>query len=140
MSDGQMIFSPAVVKPVFAGVMAGFLDRTILKTSDLNSNMMFGVSVGAGTFLGDIAGEYASRAVPDGQNMYIFSGKTLLQRALEIGVASPTSYAMNRYIFSQQNDYSNMDMARRVGVIAVSQIMGEYFADYMIGKPLGYLA
>lgn len=139
MSDGQMMFSPAVVKPIVAGIVSATLDRMILKNEDFNSNSMFGVSVAISTFAGDYIGESISNAMPD-STVYIFNGKSIIQRAVEIGSATGGAIVANKYVFSNNFDYDNMAIMRRVGVIALSQIAGEYFADYVSGKPLGYLA
>ena len=139
MSDGSMILSPAIVKPVASGFFAGLIDRMVLKNENFNSNLMFGTSVGVGTFVGDYLGETLSSAVPDG-SMYIFNGKTLLQRTIEISTGTAGAWAMNRYVLDNSQDYYTSDFAKRVGVIALSQILGEYTADYLSGKPLGYLA
>jgi hypothetical protein len=117
--------------------VSGFLDRAVLKNDDFNSNAIFAVSVGVSTFIGDYIGEAVSTAVPD-STVYVFSGKTILQRAIEIGTGSAGAYAINRFGFS--NDFDPSQMTRKLGVIVISQIIGEYGADYISGKPLGYLA
>jgi hypothetical protein len=137
MSDGQFLVSPSFVKPLMAAVVSGFLDRAVLKNDDFNSNAIFAVSVGVSTFIGDYIGEAVSTAVPD-STVYVFSGKTILQRAIEIGTGSAGAYAINRFGFS--NDFDPSQMTRKLGVIVISQIIGEYGADYISGKPLGYLA
>jgi hypothetical protein len=125
------------VKPLVAGVVSGFLDRAVLKNDDFNSNLIFSVSVGVSTFIGDYIGETVSTVVPD-STVYVFSGKTILQRAVEISVGSGRAYAINRFGFS--NDFDPSQMMRKVGVIAISQIIGEYSSDFISSKPLGYLA
>ena len=126
------------IKPVLAGVIAGVLDRTVLKNEDMQSNATFALSVSAGTFLSGMIGQkIGDTLMPIDQVLYTFSSKTILQRAIEITTSSGVSYLGNRYLFS--NDYNQSNMVRRIGVIAISEVIAEYATDIASGSPIGYL-
>ena len=126
------------IKPVLAGVIAGVLDRTVLKNEDMTSNATFALSVSAGTFLSGMVGtKIGDMLMPTDQVIYTFSSKTLLQRAIEITTSSGVSFIGNKYLFS--NDFNNSNMFRRIGVIAVSEVIAEYATDIASGSPIGYL-
>ena len=134
-SDGTVIFSPMITKPIIAGIACAMMDKLILKKDNMMSNATFGASVAFGTLIGDGLGGALSSVFPD-TNLYIIGGKTLAQRATEITVGAGTAYAINMYVL--ENDLRPSEMANKLGVIALSQFIGEYGSDYFAGQPLAY--
>jgi Na+/H+ antiporter NhaA len=131
------MMKPETIRPAFAFLYSAVLDRVFLKNEDLTSNLTFGISVGTGTLLGGLVGSSLVSSITTDTEIYSFSGKTVFQRVLETSVATGTSYGANRYVFS--NDYSNFFDLKRLGVIALSQVLSEYSTDYMLGVQLSYL-
>jgi hypothetical protein len=125
------------IKPVLAGAIATVLDRMVLKNEESMSNITFGVAVGSGTFISGMIGtKVTDILMPNDTVVYTFSGKTLIQRAIEITCASGVSYGANKYLFA--NDFNQSNMYRRVAVIALSEFIAEYATDVASGNAIGY--
>jgi hypothetical protein len=132
------LLQPHYVKPIISAVVATIMDRLILKQEDMTSNVTFGIAVGLGTFGGQMIGVKVSDALlPTDQIIYNFSGKTLLQRAIEIGSAGGSSYVFNRYLFA--NDFNQSALPRKLAVIVSSEVISEYISDILQGNPVAYL-
>ena len=134
--DGSTLMRPEIIKAVVGGVSAGILDRILLKNEDMTSNMTFGISVGASSLVGDYVGSSIGSVVPTG-DVYVFSGKSIVQRFIEVSITVAGAYGSNKYLFT--NDYEIRDW-KRIGTIALCSVIGEYSADYLLSRPLGYLA
>jgi putative Mn2+ efflux pump MntP len=134
-TDNPFYVSPVMVKPVVAGVVSGILDRVVLKREYLSQNVSFGVAVAVGTSLGEFVGGYVPQILPD---ISFVNGKTVGQRAIELGIGSGSAYVVNRYVLT--NDGTPSLMLQRLGVIFVSQFISEYAADYLSSAPLSYFA
>lgn len=131
------LLQPQYVKPIISAVVATVLDRLVLKQEDTMSNVTFGVAVGTGTFVGQMIGTKASDLLlPNDTIIYTFSGKTLLQRAIELGSAGGASYVFNKYLFA--NDFNQSALPRRMAVIGASELISEYISDFMQGNPIAY--
>jgi hypothetical protein len=126
--------SPLLIKPVVSGISAMLLDKYLLKIESTTRNAYFGASVAVGTALGDYVGTFAPAILPDTQ---LFAGKTISTRLTEILVGSGTAYSVNRFILS--NDFTPSQMGQKLGVVALSQLIGEYASDYFGSQPLSYL-
>jgi hypothetical protein len=150
LTSSSSLVNSLASKPLFAGVYAGLLDKFVLGNNDLISCAKFGGSVAAGCILGNIAGTFTAASmgstVSAGSNTfadpifgYNYSGTTILQRAIEIGTASATAYTINR--FALQNDWArdNMFLAKKIGVIALSEVLSDYSMDYLQLRPISFL-
>jgi hypothetical protein len=65
----------------------------------------------------------------------LFSGKTLEHRLIEITLASAAATAVARYGFAM-NIGSTFN---QLGIVIISDVVGEYIADYAHSQPLTYL-
>lgn len=122
--------STDLLKPVVSAAVAVALDKYYLNENDMNSSLIFGASVGLGTYAGIVAGKY----VPDMQLPVLGNGKGLSQRVVEIAGGAGTSYVVHKYVFKNAN--YREDMMQVVGVCAVADLVGELATDFLAGRPL----
>jgi hypothetical protein len=151
LTSSSSLVNSLASKPLFAGVYAGLLDKFVLGNNDLIGCAKFGGSVAAGCILGNIAGTFTAASmgssVSAGSNTfadpifgYNYSGTTILQRAIEIGTSSGVSFGINKFLL--QNDWrdgSAMGIGKRLGVIALSEVLSDYTMDYLQVRPISYL-
>ena len=86
-----------IVKPAATAVVAIAIDQFFFNESDLTKSLTFGVSAGAGAYLGMMGGS----SLPDLSNTlptFLGNGKGLLQRITEVGLGAGTGYVVNKYI------------------------------------------
>jgi hypothetical protein len=126
--------SDAVIKPLAAAATAFAIDKFYFNESNLQRSAMFAASVGAGVYVGAIAGQYA----PDFQLPMLGSGKAAESRVLEIALGGGAAYAVNKFVL--KNDYGRNDLVKRLGSIVVADFAGELISDYVAGRPLAVFA
>jgi hypothetical protein len=134
MSDGQgLMQSPAFIKGVSSVVIATALDKYFLGVGDLQSNLMFGASVGAGITVGSMIGEQFPSAIAD---TTYYNGKTIAQRSFELIFGAGTAYGV--FTASGRDVYG--DVYKRIGVVVATDFISEYVTDYIVGNQLSYLS
>jgi hypothetical protein len=133
-TNSSVMISPVFVKPLVSGVSAFLFDKFLLGNTDTKSCAVFGGAVLVGTGLSQAFTGLDLGLLPDSQ---IYTGKSISQRAIEITLATGASYAGNRFIL--QNDMQPSMISQKVGIILLSQFIGEYTSDYFGNAPLSYL-
>lgn len=123
--------SYSLVKPVVAAGVATALDKYWLQEPDMQSSLIFGASVGVGTYVGSMVG---AAIAPSVDLPVLGNGKGLGQRVVEVVGGSGTSWLVHKYIF--QNTNYNEDMMKTVGIVVAADVIGELVDDFMAGRPL----
>lgn len=124
--------STDIVKPLVTSLVAGLANRYICKETSMKRNAIFAGAVGVGVFAG---GAVATMIPPMGS--VLGNGKGLSARVVEVGLGSAVSYGINKVLM--QNVSYGDSFAKKVGIIVVADIIGEYASDYMAGRPLSLL-
>ena len=94
--------------------------------------------LGAATVAGVYAGQMIAPALPLGiPNSTLYNGKTLELRLAEVGLGSLGGWGVNTYLM---NNARYGDFYKKVGIIAVANVAGQYINDYLTNKPMNYLA
>ena len=126
--------SYTMVKAGCAIPIASLLDRQVLGVNSVESNLMFGCVTGASLY----AGSFVTHLIPvdiSAGNSFV-SGKTVVERMIEISTGSVVGYGLNKAL---GNDYSPADMTKRLGCLVLTDVASSYVADYIVGSPLAYL-
>ena len=138
----HMLLSHGVVKAVSSAIIAGALDNYVIENSAMNSSAL-GRSAGFGAVVGGAI--YASHYIaPSFTNMVpmadtsFFNGKTLEHRLIEITLGSAGAIALGKTGIAN-NFLPNRDVPKKIGIILIADVLGEYVADYVHSKPLSYL-
>ena len=121
--------SHAVLKPLVSGVVAGAMDRLVMKNDDMQGNMYFGAATAAGIFGVSWVEPLVSNAFPTKTPIGLV-GKVLEARILEIACGSAAVYALNRFVI--KNDYNPRNFMYKVGIIAVADVAGESLSEILI--------
>ena len=126
-----------LIKPVVSGVVASVLDMKLLGETNSRKSMAFGAAVALGVGVGERLSVFA----PQFELGFISNGKAVESRVMEWVLASGGAYAVNKYAFS--NDPIDMrnaafwkSVGKKVGVIVLSDIAGEYASDFFNSRPL----
>ena len=125
------------VKPFAVAVCGTFGDMTITYNGEKNpstiaSSLVFGISAG-------IAVLGASYITPSFVGMLPFSdgsfynGKTLESRVYEVAIGTMAAGGVNSIL-----GRTNGTLMNRLMIFAVSDIIGEYAADLVVGNDLSY--
>jgi len=133
--------SHAFIKSATAGVVAASLDNYINYPSDVRSNpivvgrnISFGTVVGLSLFAANYAAPSFTHLVPI-PDTALYSGKTLEHRLIEVSLGAGGAVALNRVMGGTATS-----LMSQVGIIVLSDVVGEYVADYAKSKPLSYLS
>lgn len=136
MSLSTPLISETVLRPVVSGTVAVLLDRMVLKQTDLKKSLVFGASVGAGIAIGSFT---ANSLIPDTTPTASFAnGKQIGTRLLEIMAGSSSAFLVNKYVLKNSTD--KVSVMKKMAVILVADVAGEYASDYMSGRPLAFMA
>jgi hypothetical protein len=122
------------IKAGSTAAVAFALNQFYLNESDFRRNAVFAFSTGAGVALGNVTGSI----VPAINLPVLGNGKGLGQRAVEIGLGSGVTYAVNKYVMG--NSTYKETFMQKIGIIVVADLAGEYIADFIAGRPLSILA
>jgi hypothetical protein len=133
MSDGKNILTnPTILKGLFSFAVAGTLDRFALGVADTKNNAIFAGSVASGIVVGNLIGGTIPSVIQDST---YYAGKTIAQRAFEVGFGGAAAYGLNMAF--AKADYG--DVYKRLGVIVATDFIAEYACDFITGNPLAYL-
>ena len=128
--------SHLMIKTASAMAIAGLIDWKYFNRQNWQESAYFGLSAGAGIYLGDMLGGNISAVIPSASNGYI-SGKTLLQRVAEVAGGTLTATAVNMYVL--KNSYNQDEIIMRMAIVAAADVAGEYIGDLATSQPLSYL-
>jgi hypothetical protein len=132
--------SHTFIKAASATLIAAGLDNYVNDEGRMNNsailtrNFSFGMLVGGSIIAADYVAPSLTHLAPI-PDTALFSGKTLEHRLIEISLGTATAVGLNRFAFRQ----SVGSVVSQIGIVAFSDFVGEYVADYMKSKPLSYL-
>ena len=131
--------SHTFIKSVSAGVIAAVLDNYIVENGSRNPNsyarnLSFGAIVAGGIVAADYVAPSLTHLTPI-PDTALFSGKTLEHRLIEVSLGTAASLVVNKFLYKA----SIGTLTQQVGIIVLSDFLGEYIADYSKSKPLNYL-
>ena len=120
-------------KPLLMAGAVVALDRFVLKNSNLNNSLYFGVAGAIGIYMGGMVAKAIPLPLPSGD---YFDGKTLELRIAEITIGTGVAYGLNRFVL--KNDFNKNEMMKKVGVLAVADVISELADDYLSSRPLSF--
>ena len=132
----KLIFvsTPFDYSPVITGALTVALDKYLLEEPNMTNSLYLGAAAVAGVY----AGQMIAPAIPLGiPNSTLYNGKTLELRLAEVGLGSLGSWGVNTYLM---NNARYGDFYKKVGIIAVANVAGQYINDYLTNKPMNYLS
>lgn len=133
----QTTYQNMSLKPLYSAGSVFLLDRYMLG----NKNTMQSVYLGAAGGIGSYAASMISPFIPLEKVLPSINGfvkaTTLENRILEISLTAGLGYTGNRFIF--KNDSFSSDMAKKIGIIALGEVIGTYVDQYLHGSALNYL-
>ena len=128
------VSTPFDYSPVITGALTVALDKYLLEEPNMTNSLYLGAATVAGVY----AGQMIAPALPIGiPNSTLYNGKTLELRLAEVGLGSLGSWGVNTYLM---NNARYGDFYKKVGIIAVANVAGQYINDYLTNKPMNYLA
>ena len=128
------VSTPFDYSPVITGAITVALDKYLLEEPNMTNSLYLGAAAIAGVY----AGQMIAPAIPLGiPNSTLYNGKTLELRLAEVGLGSLGGWGVNTYVL---NNARYGDFYKKVGIIAVSNVAGQYINDYLTNKPMNYLA
>lgn len=121
--------SHSLIKAATGGVLATSLDAYLSYGSSVNTNLLarsatFGAIVGGSFLVSDMLAPGLTN-LHHTTNRSFFSDKTLEQRLIEAALNIPMAVLVNDYIIQA----SSLDLMRQVGIIVLSDVVGETVAD-----------
>ena len=123
----------STLKPVLVAGCIVALDKYALNQQNLNNSLYFGL---AGT-IGVYTASMITPLIPNQASGSFMDARTLEGRILEIGLGTGSTYALNKFVFS--NDIIPNDLLMKCAVIAGADFVAEYVDDYLSGRPLSFL-
>ena len=120
------------LRPIMVGAVAVALDKYAIGETNLNSSLYFGVGVYASEYIAP----YIAVDLPTPSST-LYNGKTLATRLIEISSSVGGAFLMNKYLL--QNDLYRNEVFKKVGVIALSDVVGTYAAEYINGSAMTFL-
>ena len=128
------VSTPFDYSPVITGALTVALDKYLLEEPNMTNSLYLGAATVAGVY----AGQMVAPALPVGiPNSTLYNGKTLELRLAEVGLGSLGSWGVNTYLM---NNARYGDFYKKVGIIAVANVAGQYINDNLTNKPMNYLA
>ena len=124
-------------RPILCGVLAGAMDYYILGNKDTYKNAQFGTSVTIAVAVADGTSGSLLNALKVAP-----SNAGIALRISEIVFSAGTAYAVNKYVFSNNNySYSyytttNNDLLKRLGVIILADVSANAILDLVNSKPV----
>ena len=122
-----------MIKSVVAGIAAIAIDKFVLQETDLNNSIILGVSTTAGIYSANLI----ANNIPDNFKSNLINGKKFESDLIELTGASALSYGVTTGLFKYE--VSNDSLPMKFGAIVVSDVIGQYVADYFTNKPLSFL-
>ena len=123
------------IKPLFGAASAILLDKYFMKQNDMNRSLYFGIAVGAGLYAAQLVTPAIPAIIPTAT---LSNGKTIQDRVIEVSGGSASAYLINSFVL--KNDYNRNDIMYKLGIIALSDFVGEYGSDYVNKRALSYFS
>ena len=125
------------VKPVAVAICGTFADMNITyngeKTpSTIASSLVFGISAGIAVFGASYITPSFAGKLPFSDGSF-YNGKTLEGRIYEVAIGTFAAGGVNSIL-----GRTNGTLMNRLMIFAVSDIIGEYAADLVVGNDLSY--
>lgn len=138
----HMLLGHGVVKAVSSSIISTVLDNYVIENGAMNSSAMgrsagFGLVVGGAIYATQYIAPSFTNLVPMTDTSF-FNGKTLEHRLIELTLGSAAAIAMGKTGIAS-NFLPNRDIPKKIGIILIADVLGEYVADYCHSKPLSYL-
>ena len=128
------VSTPFDYSPVITGALTVALDKYLLEEPNMTNSLYLGAATVAGVY----AGQMVAPALPIGiPNSTLYNGKTLELRLAEVGLGSLGGWGVNTYLM---NNARYGDFYKKVGIIEVANVAGQYINDYLTNKPMNYLS
>ena len=142
----QPSLSHMLMRPVIAGVIAGSMDRYVMKNQNLKSNAAFGASVGIST----IASSKIAPMLPIVSSTVLSNGHPMTQRLSEIILGSSSSFVVNKYVMgngtqTSNNSYDGLpsaskDLFYRIAIVSIADVAATVINEWLNGSPLDIYA
>jgi hypothetical protein len=135
----SVLMSHVFVKSVSAGIIAAVLDNRINDSGRmdmlyLQKSASFGGLVGASIASAHFLAPSLTSHIHISDTA-LYSGKTLEHRLIEVSLGSVIAVGVNRFAFDQTVG----SVMNQIGIVVASDMLGEYFSDFVHSKPLNYL-
>jgi hypothetical protein len=127
------VSTPFDYRPVITGALTVALDKYLLEEPNMTNSLYLGAATVAGVYAGQIIAPALPIGIP---NSTLYNGKTLELRLAEVGLGSLGSWGVNTYLM---NNARYGDFYKKVGIISVANVAGQYINDYLTNKPMNYL-
>jgi len=128
------VSTPFDYSPVITGALTVALDKYLLEEPNMTNSLYLDAATVAGVY----AGQMIAPALPLGiPNSTLYNGKTLELRLAEVGLGSLGGWGVNTYLM---NNARYGDFYKKVGIIEVANVAGQYINDYLTNKPVNYLS
>ena len=121
------------VKPLAAAATAIALDKFVLNQTDMTRSLYFGIAVGAAIYAAQMITPTIPAIIPV---TTLSNGKTVQDSVIEVTGGSAAAYFINSVVL--KNEFNRNDMAKKIGIVAVSDFVGEYASDYINKRALSY--
>ena len=128
------VSTPFDYSPVITGALTVALDKYLLEEPNMTNSLYLGAATVAGVYDGQMVAPALSIGIP---NSTLYNGKTLELRLAEVGLGSLGGWGINTYAL---NNARYGDFYKKVGIIAVANVAGQYINDYLTNKPMNYLS
>ena len=142
----QPSVSHMLMRPVLAGIIAGSLDRYVMKNQNIKSNAAFGVSVTLST----IAASKISPMLPVLSSATLSNGHPVTQRLSEIILGSSSSFVVNKYVMgngtqTSNNSYDGLpsaskDLFYRIAIVSIADVAATVINEMINGSPIDIYA
>ena len=125
-----------LIKPIVSGGTAFAIDRFYFKQTDMQKNAIFAGAVAGTMYFSPIITDMIPTFLPD---MGTFAnGKQVQDRLMEVAVGGGVGYIINNVVM--KNTMSNNEAMKRIGAVLVSDLVGEAFLDYWVGRDINPFA
>ena len=119
------------------GLTAGVCDYYLLGNKNINTAGMFGTAVGASIYVAP----YIATIVPPLSSLATIpfgtdNGKSLELALIELGAGVGLTLVLDKFVLKRASG----NMLKKVGVVVLSDFVGEYANDYMTKQPLNYIS
>ena len=136
-SSSNPMLTPTLIKSAAVFGLSVAVDKFIFKNDNMTQSAIYAAANTASLIGGEMIAQKAitSGFMPDQAGLY--TGKLISQRLLEVSTGVAGGYILNRFVL--KNDYNGNDFLKRLGAIAVIDVLAEYTKDYVLGTTVGYL-
>ena len=124
------VANAAILKPLFAGVIAAAGEKFVMKNDNISS-LYFGGAVAAGIAVSGTIGAIIEPHLPTSTNIASKLGKSLEARIIEVSTGSAAAYAVNKFVLNNEWKVDMNSILMRVGIIAGADLAAETLIDVL---------